>query len=193
MRGLFVTGTGTGVGKTVLSAALALSRSWSYWKPIQTGPESDTATVRILANCPVFDVGIRLPEPVAPYLAAQKAGWQVKLSDVMDMVPKDGDWIVEGAGGSLVPVNESEMIIDLIEMLGLPVVIASRTTLGTINHTLLTLAALRARNLPIDRVVMVGDRHPENKKAIETYGKVKVDELPWMEPLTPYTMSFHKL
>ncbi len=193
MRGVFVTGTGTGVGKTVLSAALALARGSGYWKPIQTGPESDTEEVQRLTGCKVLDRGLRLPDPVAPYLAARRVGLRIDLDDVLAFAPEDGDWIVEGAGGVLVPLNEKEMMLDVMERLALPVVVASRTTLGTINHTLLTLDAIRSRGLTVERVVMVGDRHPDNREAIETYGHVKVDELPWMEPLTREALRFHPL
>ena len=193
MRGVFVTGTGTGVGKTVLSAALALARGAAYWKPIQTGTESDTAEVERLTGCKVLDGGVRLPDPVAPYLAARRAGTRVTIADILAFTPAEGDWVVEGAGGVLVPLNETEMILDLMERLALPVIVAARTTLGTINHTLLTLDAIRSRGLTVERVVMVGDRHRDNREAIETYGRVKVDELPWMEPLTREALRFHPL
>src|SRR3954466_6572893 len=122
MRGLFVTGTGTGVGKTVTSAALALATGAGYWKPIQTGAESDTAEVARLTNCAVHDHGVRLADPVAPYLAAKRIGQRVSTPDVLAFVPEAGDWIVEGAGGLLVPINETEMMLDLMERLALPIV-----------------------------------------------------------------------
>lgn len=190
MRGLFVTGTDTGVGKTVVSAVLAASRGWGYWKPIQTGPESDTAEVAKLAGCRVHDRGVRLLEPVSPHLAARLAGTRIEL---VDLPMPDGEWIVEGAGGVLVPVNEDETMLDLMTMLKLPVVIVARTTLGTINHTLLTLNALRARGLAIEKVVMVGERNMENREAVKHYGQVCVDELPWLNPLTPEAVQAHRL
>lgn len=193
MRGIFVTGTGTGVGKTVLSAALTLAHGAGYWKPIQTGTESDTAEVQRLTGCKVLDRGVRLPDPVSPHLAAKRANVRIQLSEVLAFAPTDGDWIVEGAGGVLVPINETEMMLDLMERLALPVVVAARTTLGTINHTLLTLHAIRSRNLTVERVVMVGDSDPDNRQAIETYGSVQVSELPWMEPLTPEALRVHPL
>jgi dethiobiotin synthetase len=92
---------------------------------------------------------------------------------------------VEGAGGVLVPVNDRELMIDLMRRLGLPVMVVARTTLGTINHTLMTLEALRARSLAIAGVLMVGDPHPENRAAIERYGDVVVlGELPFFDPLS---------
>ncbi len=183
MRGFFVTGTDTGVGKTVVSAALAARTGYRYWKPIQTGPDDDTAEVRRLAGCDVFDQGVRLPDPVSPHLAAQRAGVAVNLRSLR--VP-EGDWVIEGAGGVLVPVNDCETMTDLMRLFSLPVVVAARSKLGTINHTLLTLEALRFRSLHVAGVVMVGDRNPDNRAAIEHYGQVRVlGEMPWFDPLMP--------
>jgi dethiobiotin synthetase len=97
--------------------------------------------------------------------------------------------IVEGAGGVLVPVNDSQTMADLMVMLGLPVIVAARSTLGTINHTLLTIEALRARALRVAGVVMIGDGHADNRAAIEHYGNVPVvAEMPRFDPLTPESL-----
>jgi dethiobiotin synthetase len=187
VRGLFVTGTDTGVGKTVLSAALMLRyRDACYWKPIQTGPDDDTAEVRRLSGGRVLDEGIRLPDPVSPHLAARRAGMTIELPSR----DRDGAaYIVEGAGGVLVPVSDSQTMVDLMVLLGLPVMVAARTTLGTINHTLLTIEALRARSLKIAGVVMIGDADPDNRAAIEQYGCVTVlAEMPRFDPLTPESL-----
>ena len=150
-RGLFVTGTDTGVGKTVVSAALLIRYGGElplrYWKPIQTGvpPDDDTAEVRRLAA---------------------------------------------GAGGLLVPINRFALMADLIGRLELAAVVAARSTLGTINHTLLTLEALRARSLPVAGVVMVGDPDRDNREAITRYGGVDVlGELPRLDPLAPAALA----
>jgi dethiobiotin synthetase len=115
-------------------------------------------------------------------LAARLAGTTIELPN------RDSDgaaYIVEGAGGVLVPVNDSQTMADFMVLLGLPVVVAARTTLGTINHTVLTLEALRARSLKIAGVVMIGDRNADNRAAIEHYGKVAViAEMPRLDPLT---------
>jgi dethiobiotin synthase len=187
VRGLFVTGTDTGVGKTVLSAALMLRYPEAcYWKPIQTGPDDDTAEVRRLSGGRVLDQGVRLPDPVSPHLAARRAGMSIELPG------RKTDrtvYITEGAGGVLVPANDSESMADLMAILGLPVIVAARTTLGTINHTLLTLEALRARKLRIAGVVMIGDRNDENRAAVEHYGKVAVlSQMPRFDPLMPETL-----
>jgi dethiobiotin synthase len=194
MRGLFVTGTDTNVGKTVVSAALMhrfrASCVLRYWKPIQTGIEQDddTETVRRLGGCverEVFAEGVRLPMPVSPHLAAERAGVTIDLRGLVPAQPDDtAAWIVEGAGGLLVPVNETETMAVTITLLGLPVLIVARSGLGTINHTLLTLEALRARLLPVAGVVMVGELNPDNREAIEKYGDVRViGEMPVLSPL----------
>jgi dethiobiotin synthase len=185
MQGLFVTGTDTGVGKTVVSAALALRTGFGYWKPVQTGLVSDTTEVQRLAGCQVFDQGIRLPEPVSPHLAAELAGARIEVAEIVGQSPSDGSWIVEGAGGVLVPLNEREKMIDLMAALALPVVVVARSRLGTINHTLLTLEALRGRGLRVELVVMSGPANPDNLAAIRQFGNVPAIEMPRFHPLTP--------
>ena len=182
MRGLFVTGTDTNVGKTVLAAALMLRYPDAcYWKPIQTGPDSDTAEVKRLSGGEVFDEGIRHPDPVSPH----HSRIPIDLSALVKRVPRT-PVIIEGAGGVLVPVNQSQTMIDLMVLLGLPVIVAARTRLGTINHTLLTLEALRSRSLRVVGVVMIGEMDAGNRAAIERYGRIPVvAEMPRFDALTP--------
>ncbi len=189
MRGLFVTGTDTGVGKTVLAAALILRYpEATYWKPIQTGSDDDTAEVRRLSGGQVISEGIRLPDPVSPHLAAQRVEMTIDLDPLVSQV-RTTPVIVEGAGGVLVPVNDSQTMADLMALLVLPVIVAARSTLGTINHTLLTIEALRARALKVSGVVMIGDSDADNRAAIEHYGDVAViAEMPWFNSLTPETL-----
>jgi dethiobiotin synthetase len=191
LRGLFVTGTDTGVGKTVVSAAI-MHRYRSgiplrYWKPIQTGIEQDddTAEVKRLGDCRPDELrqeGARLPHPVSPHLAARLSGTTIALRPLVDSIAGQRQpirWIVEGAGGVLVPINDAEMMIDFMSLLRLPVIVVARTALGTINHTLLTIEALGRRALHVAGVVMVGDRNAENRAAIERYGaSVVVGEMP---------------
>jgi len=197
LRGLFVTGTDTAVGKTTVAAALMHRYrglgALRYWKPIQTGIEEDddTRTVMALADCvegELHTVGIRLPRPIAPHLAAELHGMRFEIADVLEYVsrePEDVRWIAEGAGGVLVPLNESESMVDLMVTLQLPVLIAARSTLGTINHTLMTLETLRRRNLEIAGIVLVGNRNPANRQAIERFGKVSIiAEMPHFTALT---------
>ena len=164
-----------------------------YWKPIQTGIEQDddTAEVRRLGECPFEEIlaaGVRLPRPLSPHLAARLAGRTIALDPIVDlaMAEPQARWIVEGAGGVLVPINDSESMADLMVRLALPVLVVARSTLGTINHTLLTIEALRTRLLSVAGVVMVGTNNSENRKAVEAYGGVPVvGEMPPFEPLTP--------
>lgn len=182
MRGVFVTGTDTGVGKTVLSAALMLRYpDATYWKPIQTGPDDDTSEVGRLSGGQVCAEGIRHPDPVSPHLSRTRIDLDALVRRTFGTAV-----VIEGAGGVLVPVNESQTMADFMVKLGLPVMVATRTTLGTINHTVLTIEALRARSLKIAGVVMIGDRNSDNRAAIERYGKVSVlAEMPRFDPLTP--------
>jgi dethiobiotin synthase len=165
-----------------------------YWKPIQTGIEqdNDTAEAARLGECEpheVLDSGIRLPHPVSPHLAAKWAHTSIAVEPVLDIMLNDRRkalWIVEGAGGALVPLNDTDLMVDLMTALGWPVVVVARSSLGTINHTLLTLEALRRRSLWILGVVMVGERNADNRDAIEKYGRVAVlGEMPVFDPLTP--------
>jgi len=201
-RGLFVTGTDTGVGKTVVSAALMIrlrsAAPLRYWKPIQTGIEQDddTATVAWLAGCSAAELlssGVRLRHPVSPHLAARLSGTVIDLAPLEDIFTEastSARVVVEGAGGALVPINDIQFMIDLMARLDLPAVIASRSTLGTINHTLLTIEALRRRSVTIAGAVLVGPRNPDNRHAIEQYGGVRVlGEMPPFEALTPDVLS----
>jgi dethiobiotin synthase len=180
MNGYFVTGTDTNVGKTVLCALLVAALDSVYWKPVQTGAQdgTDRESVRVWAG---VDDEQLLPEryifdqPVSPHLAAREAGVRISLNSIeFPDTPAGAKLIVEGAGGVMVPINERELMRDLMKHLGLPVIIATRTVLGTINHTLLTVGALRAVGLNIRGVVMIGDENFENRRAIEHYGNVRV-------------------
>jgi dethiobiotin synthetase len=200
LRGLFVTATDTSVGKTVTSAALLhryRSARLRYWKPIQTGIEQDddTAQVRELAGCrddEILPVGIRLPNLVSPHLAAERSGMTISLQRLRAVLPHDDSvrWIVEGAGGVLVPINSRDLMVDWMRALGLPVLVAARSRLGTINHTLLTLEALRSRSLRVAGVLMIGERNQANRAAIEHYGQVPVvGEMPVFSALDAASLA----
>jgi dethiobiotin synthetase len=113
---------------------------------------------------------------------------RIDVAAVARLLPdeRSARWIVEGAGGALVPVNESELMTDLMVRFALPVIVVSRSTLGTINHTLLTIEALRRRSLEVAGVIMAGPLNRENRLAIERHGDVHViGEMPPFDPLTP--------
>jgi dethiobiotin synthase len=194
-RGIFVTGTDTGIGKTSVSAALMHRYrglgTLRYWKPIQTGIEQDddTATVQALgcSSKEIFGPGFRLPRPLAPYLSAELSGTKITVANLLECIAEEPDssrWVVEGAGGALVPINDKEYMVDLISHLDMPVVVVARTSLGTINHTLMTIEVLRSRTLNVAGVVMVGESNRANKDAIEKWGEVEVvGEMPVFQTL----------
>lgn len=187
-RGVFVTGTDTGVGKTLVSACLARAWGASYWKPVQTGVAAepgDSETVATLAQLPddrVFPPAAVFDAPLSPHAAAALEGRSVRLADIA-LPPDDGRPLVaEGAGGLLVPLSDGAYIVDVAEKLELPVVLVARSGLGTINHTLLSLEALRRRRVPVAGVVMSGPPNPGNREAIERFGRVRVlAEIPQLE------------
>jgi dethiobiotin synthetase len=176
----FITGTDTGVGKTVVSALLCAALDAIYWKPIQTGTRegTDRATVMRLAKLSAartIPEAFRFAPPVSPHLAARCAGVKIGLRKIrMPEIASHENLIVEGAGGVLVPINDKHLMADLMRQLNLPVFVVARTSLGTINHTLLSLASLRAAGLEVRGVIMVGKPNRENRKAIEHYGDVQV-------------------
>lgn len=176
----FITGTDTAVGKTTVSSLLCAALDAIYWKPIQTGTRegTDRATVMCLANLPgsrTLPETYRFSPPVSPHLAAQRARVRIELRKIrLPQVAPHENLIVEGAGGALVPINSTELMTDLMSHLGLPVLLVARTTLGTINHTLLSIAALRAAHLDVRGVILSGKPNRENRRAIEHYGKIEV-------------------
>jgi len=202
IRGVFVTGTDTNVGKTVVAAALMhRCRSISnlrYWKPIQTGVEQDddTAAVARLGACrreELFTRGVRLRQPLSPHAAAALSEMRISMDQLRAYVasePAEARWIVEGAGGVLVPINETDLMVDWMAVLAMPVVVVARSTLGTINHTLMTLEALRRRSLEVAGVVMVGEKNEGNREAIERFGGAAIlGEMPRFRDLTPEAVA----
>ena len=176
----FVTGTDTGVGKTVVSALLCAALDAIYWKPIQTGTREGTDRETVmrmarLARARTIDEAYQFAPPVSPHLAAERAGVRIDLKKIqLPRMSARENLIAEGAGGAMVPINRTQFMTDLMRHLRLPVLLVSRTALGTINHTLLSLAALRAARLEVHGVIMVGKRNGDNRKAIERYGNVEV-------------------
>jgi dethiobiotin synthetase len=193
LQGFFVTGTDTDVGKTVVSAWLLTHLDACYWKPVQAGaePETDAVTVRRLAKVPgdrILREAYVLPEAIAPHEAARRAGISVDMAK-LEAPATDRLLVVEGAGGMLVPLTDKAYVVDLAAQLHLPVLLVARSTLGTINHTLLSIEALRRRGLPLAGVVINGPETPHNRAAIERYGEVNViAEIPWLPEVTRATL-----
>jgi dethiobiotin synthetase len=194
MRGVFVAGTDTDAGKTVVAAALVAALGAGYWKPVQSGlreaPGGDTSVVARLTGHRPED----FPRPAYEFQAAlspdQAAAEEGLALDPARILLPEGTLVVEGAGGLLVPLDGTTLMIDLAARLGLPVVLAARTGLGTINHTLLSLEALRGRGLPVAGVVFSGPDHPRNLATIARLGGAPIlGRIPWLDPLTPAALA----
>ncbi len=179
----FVTGTDTGVGKTLICAVLMAGSGATYWKPVQSGEPGDTEWVRRATGLPAGRFApetYRFPHPLSPHAAAALAGGEIELSAFR--LPPTVRLIAEGAGGVLVPLNGGQLMVDLMAHLGLPVLLVARSALGTINHTLLSLEALRRRQLSVLGVVVNGPKNPANEEAIARFGQTSV--LAAVEPLS---------
>ena len=175
-RTIVVTGTDTDVGKTVFAAALTAASGAAYWKPIQSGLDDggDAATV-VRLGVPVADVlpeAYRLTTPCSPHRAAEIDGVTIDLDRLTPPTP-EGRLVVEGAGGALVPVTRGTLYADLFARWGFPVVIVARTELGTINHSLLTIEALRARGVPVLGIAFNGDAYQDSEAIIARLGRVR--------------------
>lgn len=174
----FVTGTDTNVGKTVVSAWLVHQLGADYWKPIQSGTleGGDRDVIQDLTGLSgdrIHREVYAFKEPLSPHAAAALENIQIDL-DKITMLQTDRPLIVEGAGGVLVPLNSSQTMMDLMEKLAIPVIVVARSGLGTINHTCLTLEALRHRQIPIAGVILNGPLNEGNRQAIENYGRVPI-------------------
>ena len=187
MRKTFiVSGTDTGIGKTAAAALLTLGLNAHYWKPIQSGTEdgTDTATVKALTGLPderFLPEAYVLTEPLSPHRSAELDSVTIEL-DRLALPDVDGPLIVEGAGGLMVPVRRDLLQIDLFKHWGAPVILCARTGLGTINHTLLSVEALRARDIPLHGLLFIGDDNPDNIRTIAEFsGAPILGRLPWLD------------
>jgi dethiobiotin synthetase len=187
-RGIVVTGTDTDVGKTVFAAGLAGALGASYWKPVQAGLEDggDAVTVaRLGALLPdrVLPEAYRLTTPCSPDRAAEIDGIAIDPDRLTPPVT-DGPLVIEGAGGVLVPLAGDMLFADLFARWRLPVILVARTALGTINHSLLSIEALRKRGVPILGIAFTGDAIEHSEATIARIGGVKrLGRLPCLAPL----------
>lgn len=188
MSRFIVTGTDTDIGKTVFAAALAGALGAHYWKPVQAGldPEGDKETVARLSGLPasrILPEAYRLTTPASPHLAARIDGVEIRL-DRLPLPDVEGPLVIEGAGGVLVPVSETLLMADLFAHWSLPVILCARTGLGTINHSLLSIEALRNRGVTIAGIAFIGDAHEENERIIPELGRVaRLGRLPRLPAL----------
>jgi dethiobiotin synthetase len=178
MRKIFVTGIGTGVGKTVVSAVLVQALKADYWKPIQTGMEFGTDSERIkkLTN---IEKSVFHPErycfkaPIAPHASAKAENIHIDFESI-NLPETNNMLIIEGAGGLLVPLNEKYFIIDLINKFDAEVILVVQNYLGNINHTLLSIEALKNRNVNILGIIISGLENKSSEEIILDYSKLKL-------------------
>jgi dethiobiotin synthetase len=172
-----VAGTDTNVGKTVFSAALARALCAHYWKPVQSGleGETDAETVRRLGGLAgerILSSVHMLRTPASPHIAARIDGVEVRRHE-LDLPAVDGPLVVETAGGVMVPMSAHLLQIDVLASWQRPVIVCARTALGTINHSLLTLEALRRRRVPVHGIAFIGEAEPEVETTIVDLGHTR--------------------
>ncbi|MEX0609839.1 MAG: dethiobiotin synthase [Balneolaceae bacterium] len=193
-KAFFVSGTDTGIGKTVVSSMLMSSLDATYWKPIQAGleEETDTEFVQRIAEAPdekIIPEQFRLQTPMSPHAAADIDHVEISLKDFVLPEFTTKHLIVEGAGGLWVPVNWKKSVMDLIVHLDLPVLLVARSGLGTLNHTLLSIEALENRNVEVFGVILNGPKHQSNKETIEHFGEIPVVEIEHLETLNRQSLK----
>lgn len=178
---IFVTGTDTNVGKTLICSWLCLQAGYDYFKPIQTGlcEGRDSEVIERLSGTRVFPEAFCYQAPVSPHLASALEDETIDMQSIQ--LPESNRLIIEGAGGVLVPVNTDTLMVDLIKHLNIPVILVASSRLGMINHSLLSIEAMKARNLDILGVIVSGEPNSSSCEAIEVYGKVPVlAQLPFL-------------
>lgn len=169
-----VTGTDTGIGKTVFAAALTGAIGGVYWKPVQAGLEeaTDSEIASRLSGRPVLPEAYRLKLPASPHRAAAAEGIAIDKA-ILRLPETDAPLVVEGAGGLLVPLTEDTLFIDVFARWSIPLILCARTSLGTINHTLLSLEAIRARRIPLLGVAFIGEANDDSERIICRFGSAK--------------------
>jgi len=187
MNRIFVTGIGTNVGKTIVSAIITEALQADYWKPVQTGMEEGTDAERVRklicnSKSKIHPETFCLRLPASPHAAAEAENIKIHIEDFI--VPETKNTLViEGAGGLMVPLNENELVIDLIKKLNAKVVLVVRHYLGSINHSLLSIEALQNRKLPVAGIIYNGEPNPSSEKAIEAFCNYKITGRVGQEPV----------
>lgn len=190
MNRFVITGTNTDIGKTVFAAALTQALDGCYWKPVQAGLDGGTDAQRVaaltgLAPDRILPEVWRLQTPASPHHAADLDGVRID-AEALTLPPCGRPLVIEGAGGTLVPLNDEVLFADVFARWGLPTIVCASTALGTINHSLLTLEALRSRGVPVLGIAFIGDANDSSEAAIVRFGQVRrLGRLPWLDTLTP--------
>jgi dethiobiotin synthetase len=186
-RPIFITGIGTEIGKTIVSAVLVEKLQADYWKPVQSGEldNSDTMIVQNLIsnkNSVFHQEAYRLSQPFSPHLSAALDGIEIEL-DKINLPQTENQLIIEGAGGLMVPLNEKVLVIDLIEKLDAEVILVSKNYLGSINHTLLSVEILKNRNIPIKRLIFCGETNHSSEDVIYKQTRIEIVRIPFFNIL----------
>ena len=174
----FISGIGTDVGKTVVSAIVAQALAANYWKPVQAGDLDNTDSIKVARLCDetvhVLPEKYRLKTPMSPHCAAEMDKVEIRSSD-FEVPDFDAKLIIEGAGGLMVPLhNDGLLVIDILADKKWPVILVSRHYLGSINHTMLSVDVLNKRSIPIFGIIYVGEKHESTEKIISTVSKIPV-------------------
>lgn len=174
-----ITGTDTGIGKTVASAMLVQGLGYNYWKPVQSGIEDggvDTRRVQKMTDLPderFLSEAYVFTEPLSPHRAAEIDGVELEI-EKLAIPPSENPLIIEGAGGLMVPLTRQNLQINQFKRWDVPVILCARTGLGTINHTLLSIEALLFRNIRLHGMVFIGENNDDNIRTIAEYSGVKI-------------------
>ena len=194
LKRIIICGTDTDVGKTIVSSFFVQGLKGVYWKPIQSGTEegTDTKTVRKLLDLEpnrYLSERYKFKAPVSPHWAAEQESSFIEPSN-LNLPDLDKLIIIETAGGLMVPLNRNWLQIDQLKVWGSPIILVARTGLGTLNHTLLSLEALRNRNINLLGIVLNGPPHNDNPKTLEQFGDTKIlARLPIFEKVSPKILS----
>lgn len=181
---IWVAGTDTNIGKTIISSWLCLQTGSAYFKPIQTGTleDRDAARVHVLSGVKIHPEIFSYKAPLSPHVAAALENEEIDIKKIA--LPPEKKLIVEGAGGLLVPINKKYLMVDLMKQLNIPIMLVASSRLGTINHTLLSLEALNHRKLEVLGVIMNGPINEDNRKSIEFYGNTTViAQMPYLDKM----------
>ena len=186
MKTYFITGIGTGVGKTIVSACLVQGLEADYWKPIQAGLQegTDTEIVKSLVSnktSVMHKERFRLNTACSPHLAAKIDGVSIQMEDLLVPASQNKTMVIEGAGGLLVPINDHDTILDLIKYLNVEVILVVKNYLGSINHSLLTIEVLKHNRIKVTGIVISGNGNPDSEKVIEDNGVKIIGRIPLLE------------
>lgn len=190
---IFVTGIGTDVGKTIVSAMLVSGMKADYWKPVQAGDlqHSDSVVVSALSGQTIHPERFRLTKPMSPHAAAHIDGVEISL-DAIEIPQTANTLIIEGAGGLYVPLSQDILVLDLAKKCSASVIVVSKHYLGSINHTLLTISALKTNDIPILGIIFNGDENHETEKIISHYAQVPIlGRIPVAEVVSPEWIAEH--